>query len=130
MWSLPIIAGLLCAGVIIILLEILGCDKRSAGSLILTGIGFIYLLFAGDDLVLLSLTALQSLVFWKLAYDGLQKHALLIPLGLMLHAGWDLGYFYLAEDGGSVPAGYELFCVVVDLVLAGWFYFSFRRESN
>ena len=129
MWSLPIIVGLLSMGVIIVLLELLSFDKRSAGSLILTAIGFIYVGFAGDDVMLLLVNSSQAVVIWLLAYGGLRKNPLLIPFGLALHAFWDIGYLYLAE-GAIIPEGYELFCVVVDLGLGGWLFFSFKRKSN
>lgn len=85
--------------------------------------------FAGDDSTMLLINCTLAAVVWLLAYGGLRKNALLIPLGLMLHAAWDLGYLYLVS-GAVIPKGYELFCVVVDLGLAGWLYLRFSGKSN
>ena len=108
--------GLLSAGSI----ELFRFDRLTAGSLVLTAIGFIYVGFAGDDSTLLLVNGTQALVIWLLAYGGLRKNPMLIPLGLLLHAGWDLGYNFLVV-GTGIPEGYGLFCVVVDLGLAGYF---------
>ena len=113
--------GLLSAGSI----ELFRFDRLTAGSLVLTAIGFIYVGFAGDDSILLLVNGTQALVIWLLAYRGLRKNPMLIPLGLLLHATWDLGYHYLV-DGTGIPEGYEMYCVVVDLGLAGYFYLIIR----
>lgn len=124
-----LLLGLLTAAVIAGAIELLRLDKLTAGSLILTGIGFIYVGFAGNDTSLLIVNGTQAMVIWLLAYGGLRKNPMLIPLGLLLHAAWDLGYHYLVA-GTRIPEGYELYCVVVDLVLAGYFYFCFSEKSN
>jgi len=120
-----VLTGVAAASLIIGAVELLKLDRRTAGSLILTAIGFIYVGFAGDDSTMLLINCTQAAVVWLLAYGGLRKNPLLIPLGLMLHAAWDLGYLYLV-DGVVIPEGYELFCVVVDLGLAGWFWWELR----
>lgn len=121
--------GLLSASLIAGAIELLHFDRLIAGSLILTAIGFIYVGFAGDDTILLLVNGTQALVIWLLAYGGLRKNPMLIPLGLLLHAAWDLGYHYLVT-GTGIPEGYELYCVVVDLGLAGWLYLRMDAESN
>ena len=121
--------GFLSASLIAGTTELLRFDRLIAGSLILTAIGFVYVGFAGDDTTLLLFNGTQALVNWLLAYGGLRKNPMLIPLGLLLHAGWDLGYHYLVT-GTGIPEGYELYCVVVDLGLAGYFYVCFSEKSN
>jgi|AntRauTorckE5430_2_1112549.scaffolds.fasta_scaffold00275_4 hypothetical protein len=125
-----LLLGLLSAGFIIGAIELLRLDKLAAGSLILTAIGFIYVGFSGDDLVQTTVNSAQALGIWLLAYGGLRKNALLIPLGLVLHAAWDLGYLFVVPGASIVPEGYELYCVVVDLVLAGYFYYCLRKTDN
>lgn len=115
-----LLLGLITVGIIAGAIELLRLDRATAGGLMLTAIGFIYVGFAGSDTALLIVSGVQALVIWLLAYGGLRKNALLIPLGLLLHAGWDLGYLYLAKCV-IIPDGYELYCVVVDLGLAGYF---------
>ena len=124
-----LLLGLLTAAIIAGAIELLRLDKLTTGSLILTGIGFIYVGFAGDDTSLLIVNGTQAMVIWLLAYGGLRKNPMLIPLGLLLHAAWDLGYHYLAAVAAT-PEGYELYCVVVDLGLAGWLYLRMDAESN
>ena len=123
-----LLLGLLTAAVIAGAIELLRLDKLTAGSLILTGIGFIYVGFAGDDTPLLIVNGTQAMVVWLLAYGGLRKNPMLIPLGLLLHAAWDLGYHYLV-DGTGIPEGYEMYCVVVDLGLAGWLWRRFINKN-
>lgn len=120
-----LLLGLITVGVIAGAIELLRLDTVTAGSLMLTAIGFIYVGFSESDTALLIVNSVQALVIWLLAYGGLRKNPLLIPLGLVLHAAWDLGYLYMVA-GPVIPDGYELYCVVVDLGLAGWLYWSMR----
>ena len=69
------------------------------------------------------------MVTWLLAYDRLRKNAQLIPLRFLFYAAWNLWHLYLM-DRVVIPEGYELFCVVMDLGLAGLLYLRFSGKSN
>lgn len=77
-----LLLGLITVGIIAGAIELLRLDRATSGGLMLTAIGFIYVGFAGSDTALLIVSGVQALVIWLLAYGGLRKNALLIPLGL------------------------------------------------
>lgn len=123
---LIIFLALLSAVIIVFIVEVVGMDKLMAGGLLLTSIAFIYVGFAGANTFMLVINSIQASFFFLMAYGGLRKQPLLISLGLALHAVWDLSYLLFFSGATVMPEGYELYCVVIDLALAAYFYVGLR----
>ena len=109
-----------------LLTELLRFDKRTIGALTLTAIAFIYIGFVTTAFPELYIEAIGALVFFMLAYFGLTKKPLLIPLGLFLHGIWDAGHLFW-EGAGFLPGGYEILCIAADTLLAIYFYIKLRK---
>jgi hypothetical protein len=60
-----------------------------------------------------------AVVFGLAALAGLIWHWLALPIGLALHAVWDIAH-HRHTFGAPVPAWYISFCVVVDLAFAAF----------
>jgi hypothetical protein len=98
-------------------------EKRLIGALTLVGIPFIYIGFSWSDTSSLIYSILAVAFFLALAYFGYKHNFLLIVLGLVLHGVWDLLFPYFSS---SAPAGYDVFCLTIDVLLAPYFYFRVK----
>lgn len=94
-------------------------EKRFIGALILTGIAFIYVGFAWDDIRSLTFVILGGAVFFVLSYFGYKNNFVLIIIGLVLHGIWDIVFPYFSS---AAPDGYGIFCLTIDFLLAIYFY--------
>ena len=98
-------------------------------SLILTGIGFIYVGFSGTDSLFLFINSLQAVVFLLLAYYGIVKNTKFLVIGYFLHGLWDLGYdLFLRSD--LLPPHYDLFCLSLDFTVGVYLAIHYRRNSG
>ena len=118
-----IIGIILCTIVIIFLESIRSLDKKLFGALTLVGIAFIYVGFAWNELLSLSIVIISVVAFVALAYYGQTKSFNLIVLGLLLHGVWDVVF---PRFSSVVPEGYDIFCLTADVILAAYFYFRVR----
>ena len=117
--------GILVSAAIIIFLESFkSLDKRLLGAFTLVGIPFIYVGFAWSDLQSLVIVVISVIVFLALSYYGQTKNVNLIVFGLALHGVWDLVF---PRFSSVVPKGYDIFCLTVDFILAGYFYFRLNK---
>jgi len=73
-------------------------DKNIIYSLVLTGIGFLYVGFAWRGLPDVIINALQAVLFLFIAYLGLQKGIYLLAAGYFLHGTWDIVYKYFTSE--------------------------------
>lgn len=127
---LIVIYGVLTAGAIIAGSEVLKLDKKILAALLLSAIAFIYVGLIGSDLTKLFIYGIQGLVFFLLAYFGLAKQRpQLISSGLFLHGIWDLGHL-ISGTKSTLPEGYEIYCITIDILLAGYFWYSFKKEKR
>jgi len=95
--------GILVSSIIILCLEVFkSFDKRLLGSLILTAIAFIYIGFAWNDKLILSIVIVANLFFMSLAYFGIKVHYKFIVAGLVIHGIWDFMYPLFSS---SAPLG-------------------------
>jgi hypothetical protein len=116
--------GIITTVVIVGLLEALRfLEKRLIGALTVVGIAFIYIGFSWRDIPSLIFSIFGVAIFFTLAYFGYKNNFILVILGLVLHGFWDLLFPLF---GKSVPAGYDIFCLTVDFLLAFYFYFRVR----
>ncbi|WGK65314.1 DUF6010 family protein [Croceiramulus getboli] len=122
----PFLIGLVLSLGIALLIELLRLDKKLMGALTLTAITFIYMGFVALQFPEFWVEMIGALTFLMLAYLGLSKKPLLIPLGLFLHGLWDAGHLFW-ESTSFLPQGYEPFCIGVDIPLA--VYFLIQREQ-
>ena len=60
-----------------------------------------------------------ALLFGAAAVLGILWHWVALPIGLALHAGWDLLHHY-SHRLARIPKWYVPFCVVYDLLAAGF----------
>jgi hypothetical protein len=94
-------------------------------------IGAIYLGFAFSDgrasIMIIELSA--ATVFIVIALLGLWRAPVLIAVGLILHAFWDLAH---RPHGVAtrLPSWYPPFCAAYDLVFAGAFLFLAHRLAD
>ncbi len=112
----PVLIGISSGLLIIIIIGLLKkLDKAIVYSLILTGIGFLYVGFTWSDITSLIITGIQALGFMFIAYFGM-KNLTLLALGYFLHGLWDLvyGIFPLAK---LTPPHYDLFCLSIDFTM-------------
>lgn len=107
----------LFSGLLIIIMVILkGYQKRGFYGLILSGIGFLYVGFAWQDLHALVMNSIQAMVFLNIAYYGMQKNINILAAGFFLHGGWDMAYDIFGNTG-LIPPQYDWFCLTLDFVI-------------
>lgn len=122
--------GILTTILIIGLVEMFkSLEKRLIGAFTLVGISFIYIGFSWQDTFSLTYTILGVSVFLVLSYFGYKKNFNLIILGLILHGIWDVIFPHFSS---SVPNGYDIFCLTIDLLLSIYFYIRVepKKEIN
>jgi len=101
---------------IIILFSILRqFDKKVIFSLILSGIGFLYVGFAWTDLSALVTNGVQAVIVVFIAYHG-NKNVNVLAAGYFLHGIWDLIY-HTFQNPGLLPPNYDLFCMSIDFTM-------------
>jgi hypothetical protein len=115
--------GLLIILVIVLLKKL---NKPSIYSLILSGIGFLYVGYTWTDNVSLIITAVQSIVFLFIAYYGI-RNLKLLAAGYFLHGIWDL-MFDLFPYSKLIPPHYDLFCLSIDFTIG--FYLILLNYQN
>lgn len=106
-------SGLLIIGFFLLLRQL---DKRAIYSLILVGIGFLYVGYTWSDLSSLIITSIQATIFLFIAYWGLKKSMLILAAGYFLHGGWDIVYGFV-DSSSLIPPGYDVFCSSLDFVI-------------
>lgn len=84
-------------------------------------IGGAYIGFAAnaDNARIFWMELMTAMAFGVVAALGIWVHWVFLPIGLALHAGWDLLH-HNRDFGASVPRWYIPFCVIVDLLIAGF----------
>ena len=113
----PIIIGFFSGLLIILLLGILKQpDKNIVYGLILSGIGFLYVVFTWKDISSLIITALQEIAFVLVAYCGMKRNLYYLAAGYFLHGLWDLAYD-LFRLPNLIPPHYDLFCLSIDFTM-------------
>jgi asparagine N-glycosylation enzyme membrane subunit Stt3 len=123
-----IIIGLTTTFLVILFLEVFkSVNRKLIGAFTLSGIAFIYVGFAWTDLPSLAIVVAGVAVFLFLAYYAFTKDYRFITLGLLLHGIWDMIY---PNFTSVVPQGYDLFCLTIDFLLAIYFYFRLRPQTN
>jgi hypothetical protein len=95
-------------------------DLGFFASLNLAVIPFIYIGFSIEPKTL-ALTIPSALFFLFLAYCGYKKHYLFTVVGLILHGLWDIFFPFASK---VAPLGYDVFCIIIDILLAIYFYFK------
>jgi hypothetical protein len=116
-FMIPLLIGISSGILIIGLFRVLkGFDKRAMYSLILVGIGFLYVGFTWSDRSSFIICSVQALLFLYLAYRGIKKSYLIIAIGYFLHGTWDIVYGII-ENTNLIPPGYDLFCSSLDYVI-------------
>lgn len=123
---MQILIGVISAALIIGVLELFKFQKLYSGALILTAIAFIYVGFAGANYWALGVESVQAIAILLVSYYAITKKPLLIVWGLMLHALWDLAHL-LIDFQIELPPHYELICIVVDVILAIYFYLKLKK---
>ncbi|MBC7948549.1 MAG: hypothetical protein H7Y42_11750 [Chitinophagaceae bacterium] len=92
-------------------------DLAAIYSLILSGIGFIYVGFTWSVTEDLIINSVQALFFLFVALYGLRKGLHFLAFGYFLHGIWDLLYNYF-ESSHLVPSNYDWFCMTLDFTIA------------
>lgn len=122
-----LIIGFIAAAAIIAFAEIARkIDLKFFASLNLAVIPFIYIGFS-IDLHSLIITIPGALFFLLLAYFGYKKNYMLTVAGLLLHGVWDVLFPYLST---IAPHGYDAFCIIIDVLLASYFYLKLKPIKN
>lgn len=103
----------------IFLIILLRFDKRITYSLVLTGIGFLYVGFVWTDPQQLVISCIQAFLFLVIAHFGLNKNIHILAAGFFLHGLWDVAY-HVFSDPGLVPPHYDLFSLAIDFVMGGY----------
>ena len=124
-----IIYAILTTLALIGVIELGKFKTKPIAALILTAIAFIYVGFAGNEVTALTIAGIQGSVFLLIAYLGLRRNSLFLPIGLVLHALWDILYLY-AFQNDHTPAEYEWYCVCVDSGLAVYFYWKLSSKKS
>jgi len=114
------------AALIIIGIEIFKFSPLYMGALTLTAIAFIYVGFAGSNYEILAIESAQALLMLMLSYYAITKQPLLIAFGLILHAIWDALHLWFNPEM-HIPENYEVLCVLVDSILAVYFYLKLKK---
>lgn len=121
------IIGFITAAAIIAFAEIFReIDLKFFASLNLAVIPFIYIGFS-IDLHSLLITIPGALFFLLFAYFGYKKYYLFTVAGLLLHGLWDVLFPYLST---TAPHGYDAFCIIIDVLLAAYFYLKLKPVIN
>jgi len=125
---IPIVIGFL-SGLLVILVVFLlkKLHQPTIYSLILSGIGFIYVGFAWSDTGTLIVNFLQALFFLIVAAYGLKKGLYYLAAGYFLHGIWDLVYS-LFPSSNLAPPHYDLFCLSIDFTIG--IYLVFINYKN
>jgi len=119
------IIGISSGIIIIILFSILrNFDKKVIYSLILSGIGFLYVGFAWTDLSALFTNGVQAVIVVFIAYYG-NKNIRVLASGYFLHGIWDLIY-HTFQNPGLLPPNYDLFCMSIDFTMGLYILFLNR----
>lgn len=114
------IIGISSAIVIILLFLLLRqFDKKTIYSLMLSGIGFLYVGFVWIDTKAVVINTIQAIFFLFASYIGMKKHIYFLAFGYFLHGCWDLAYPFF-NDPSLIPPDYDLFCSLLDFVLAAY----------
>lgn len=123
----PYILAIITSLSIISILEVFkSFDKKLISALTLVAIAFIYTGFAWEEISTLIMVIAGNLVFISLAYFGYKRNYLWIIIGLVLHGLWDLIYPFFST---SAPQGYDIFCILVDFILAVYFFVKLKAEN-
>jgi hypothetical protein len=113
------ITGLSIAFLVIAFAELFRkIDLALFASLNLAVIPFIYIGFSIDPHILM-ITIPGAVFFLFFAYWGYKANYLFTISGLALHGLWDLLFPHISS---AAPHGYDVFCITIDLLLAGYFY--------
>ncbi len=103
-------------------------DKNSVYSLILTGIGFLYIGYTWTDFPTAVLSFSQAMIFMSLAYLGVKKNYWFLVAGYILHGVWDFLYPLFASSD-LLPPDYDYFCFTYD-VIVGIYLLIFNTTST
>ena len=120
---IPAIIGI-AIGILAILLAttVAKANQQMMYALILAAIGFLYVGFTWSDLLQLTITIIQALVFLMLAYYGAIKNVILLTIGYFAHGVWDLLYTnFVSAD--LMPPHYDIFCLSVDFIMGAYLLF-------
>jgi len=123
-----ILIGIFSGLIVILVIHLLKqLDKKTIYSLILSGIGFLYVGFTWTDIKSLIITFIQALVFLFISYYGVKKSLHILAGGYFLHGIWDLAY-NLLPDLHLTPPHYDLFCLSIDFTMG--FYLLLIKNRN
>jgi hypothetical protein len=93
-------------------------DKKLIAAFTLACIPFIYIGFTWGDAGSLGSAVVATAFFFGLAYAGYKRNFNYVIIGLVLHGFWDLVFPHYSE---MAPAGYDVFCLTIDWLLALYF---------
>ena len=120
-----IIGLIVTAGVIAFAELFRKIDLKFYASLNLAVIPFIYIGFSVDP-VSLAVTAPGAAFFLLFSYLGYKRSYLFTVVGLVLHGLWDVMFPHVSS---VAPHGYDIFCITIDILLAGYFYLKLRSRK-
>ena len=125
----------IATALIVIILTILLSKKFSAkliAATILCSIAFIYIGFSlkGNAMSTIGLEVLVAVAFYFIALIGYSRDNALIAYGIVLHGIWDLLHHNALVVKTDIPNYWPLYCLVVDFILAVYFFFVFRKKNN
>lgn len=103
-------------------------DKDLFYSLILAGIGFLYVGYTWSEISALIMNLLQALFFLMLAYFGVKKNSYYLIAGYFLHVLWDFMYGHVG-DPGLIPPDYDWFCSTYDFII-GFYLLILKVQMN
>jgi hypothetical protein len=121
-----IIGLIVTAGVIIFAELFRKIDLKFYASLNLAVIPFIYIGFSVDPHSL-AVTAPGAALFLLFSYLGYKRSYLFTVVGLILHGLWDVIFHHVSS---VAPHGYDIFCITIDILLAGYFYLKLRPRKH
>lgn len=122
--------GILTGIAAIIAIKLLSkIENRLLCSLVLTGIGFLYIGFTWSHLPSLLLNALQAVFFLLLAYIGMTKNISFLIAGFFLHGAWDLLYSFFPHSE-LIPPHYDLFCMAADFTIGFYLLFGIKKRKQ
>lgn len=104
-------------------------DKFIIYSLILTGIGFLYVGYTWMDVTALSINIVQAIFFLFLSYFGIKKNMSIMVAGFFLHGLWDLVYDVFA-DACLLPPQYDMFCFTIDILMGMYLWFMLNQQNK
>ena len=76
------------------------------------------------------LEVLVAVAFYFIALIGYSRDNSLIAYGIVLHGIWDLLHHNALVVKTDIPNYWPLYCLVVDFILAVYFFFVFRKKNN